>query len=97
MSGKDNNNTPGTLRDVQNPFDTMSAPTSPTDIRHPLSRVESASDQRPQESEGLSESFQSTDTIRRRPEPQSYGMQQRHPYGGYSGAAVLHNFIQFQD
>ncbi|KAH9218577.1 calcium permease [Leptodontidium sp. 2 PMI_412] len=73
MSGKDNNNTTGTLRDVQNPFDTMSAPTSPTDIRHPLSRVESASDQRPQESEGLSESFQSTDTIRRRPEPQSYG------------------------
>ncbi|KAK0127585.1 hypothetical protein ONS96_007113 [Cadophora gregata f. sp. sojae] len=65
MSGRDNN-TPGALRDIQNPFD-MSTPTSPTDIRHPLSRVESASTER------LSESFQSTDTIRRRPEPQSYG------------------------
>ncbi|KAH7413138.1 calcium permease [Cadophora sp. MPI-SDFR-AT-0126] len=71
MSGRDNS-TPGALRDIQNPFD-MSTPTSPTDIRHPLSRVESASEQANQEREGLSESFQSTDTIRRRPEPQSYG------------------------
>lgn len=48
----------------------MSTPTSPTDTRHPLARVESIS----QQNDGLSESFQSTDTVRRRPEPMSYGM-----------------------
>ena len=85
MSGRDNN-TPGALRDIQNPFD-MSTPTSPTDIRHPLSRVESVSEQAPAEREGLSESFQSTDTIRRRPEPQSYGMQ--HIYSTWDGTVEL--------
>lgn len=49
----------------------MSTPTSPTDTRHPLARVESIS----QQNDGLSESFQSTDTVRRRPEPISYGKQ----------------------
>ncbi|CAL3966981.1 unnamed protein product [Diplocarpon coronariae] len=71
MSGEDNN-TPGQFQDVHNPVD-MSTPSSPTDIRHPLARVESVSDQIPKQDEGLSESFQSTDTIRRRPEPQNYG------------------------
>jgi len=47
----------------------MSTPTSPTDTRHPLAVVESIS----QQHDGLSESFQSTDTVRRRPEPMSYG------------------------
>ncbi|CZS88538.1 probable calcium permease [Rhynchosporium agropyri] len=73
MSGRDNNNnTPGALREIQDPFD-VSAPTSPTEIRHPLARVQSISDQRSGGNDGLSESFQSTDTVRRRPEPQSYG------------------------
>ncbi|TGO16805.1 hypothetical protein BTUL_0024g00770 [Botrytis tulipae] len=40
----------------------MSTPTSPTDTRHPLSRSIS------QQNDGLAESFQSTDTIRRRPD-----------------------------
>jgi hypothetical protein len=51
----------------------MSTPSSPTDTRHPLARVESISEQTP--ADGLSQSFQSTDTMRRRPETQSYGMQ----------------------
>ncbi|KAL3427610.1 sodium/calcium exchanger protein [Phlyctema vagabunda] len=55
---------------IQIPED-MSAPASPTDSRHPLSKVESATTQ--QEDDGLSQSYQSTDTVRRRPEPQSYG------------------------
>ncbi|KAI9053919.1 hypothetical protein LZ554_002864 [Drepanopeziza brunnea f. sp. 'monogermtubi'] len=64
---------PGPLRTAQNTPD-ISTPSSPTDIRHPLSRAQSASEQLPRQDEGLSESFQSTDTIRRRPEqPQSYG------------------------
>ncbi|KAG4035585.1 hypothetical protein MFRU_001g03540 [Monilinia fructicola] len=42
----------------------MSTPTSPTDTRHPLSKYESIS----QQHDGLAESFQSTDTIRRRPD-----------------------------
>ena len=46
----------------------MSTPTSPLDARHPLSNVESAS----QRDDGAS-SYQSTDTVRRRPEQQSYG------------------------
>lgn len=54
---------------VQSPEE-MSTPTSPTDTRHPLSRYEAASTQ----DSGLSESYQSTDTVRRRPEPQSYGL-----------------------
>jgi len=50
----------------------LSVPTSPTDARHPHTRYESIT----QQDDGLSESFQSTDTIRRRPEslPISYGM-----------------------
>lgn len=39
---------------------------SPTDLRQPLGRFQSRDD------EGLSESFHSTDTVRRRPEP-NYG------------------------
>jgi Ca2+:H+ antiporter len=38
---------------------------SPSDTRHPLAQAESAV---LREAEGLSESFQSTDTVRRRPE-----------------------------
>lgn len=58
---------------VQSPVDTdMSTPTSPTDSRHPLARVESISDQVGPD-EGLSESYQSTETIRRRPDTQTYG------------------------
>jgi Ca2+:H+ antiporter len=64
-------NPPGPSKDlVQSPVN-MSTPTSPTDSRHPLSRFETITDQ----NAGLSESVQSTDTIRRRPEPlMSYGM-----------------------
>jgi Ca2+:H+ antiporter len=66
-SGQENTSRPA--RDiVQSPTD-MSTPTSPTDTRHPLARVESAT----QQTDGLSESFQSTATVRRRLEPQ-YGM-----------------------
>lgn len=50
----------------------MSNPASPTDARHPLARVESI-DQHVHRDEGLSESYQSTDTVRRRVEPQGYG------------------------
>ena len=67
-------NTSGAAKDlVQSPGD-MSSPTSPTDSRHPLARVELIDQQLSQPDEGLSEDFQSTDTVRRRPEPQSYGM-----------------------
>ncbi|KAH6670729.1 calcium permease [Halenospora varia] len=59
---------PGSTRDIPQTSE-MSTPTSPTDTRHPLAMVESAS----QQSEGLSQSFQSTDTVRRRPEGTSYG------------------------
>jgi hypothetical protein len=62
-----------TGRDDTQYFD-MVTPISPTDGRHPLARVESV-DEQAHQNEGLSESYQSTDTIRRRPEPLSYGMQ----------------------
>jgi len=52
---------------------TMSTPTSPTDTRHPLARFESSSSQ--DDAFGLSESYQSTDTVRRKPEQMSYGRQ----------------------
>ena len=61
-------NTSGPSKDVQSPVN-MSTPTSPTDTRHPLSRFETITDQ----NDGLSESAQSTDTVRRRPEQMSYG------------------------
>lgn len=48
----------------------MSAPTSPTDTRHPLSRYESITS----EDEGQASGYQASDTVRRRPEGQSYGM-----------------------
>ncbi len=71
-SGQDN--TPGAPKaQAQKPSD-MSTPTSPTDSRHPLSKVASMAEQLDSQNEGSSESFQSTDTMRRRPEPQSYGM-----------------------
>lgn len=63
-------NTPGSSKDVvQSPVN-MSTPTSPTDNRHPLSRFETVTDQ----NDGLAESQQPTDTVRRRPESMSYGM-----------------------
>jgi hypothetical protein len=65
--------TPGAARDTAQHTD-MSTPASPTDSRHPLSRVESIAQQITPQNEALSESYQSTDTVRRRPEPQSYGM-----------------------
>lgn len=55
---------------VQNPDNNMSTPTSPTDARHPLARVESISEQLERDG-GLSESYQSTETIRRRPDTHS--------------------------
>ncbi|KAN0110267.1 calcium permease [Hyaloscypha variabilis] len=64
--------TPGAARDTAQHTD-MSTPASPTDSRHPLSRVESIAQQITPQNEALSESYQSTDTVRRRPEPQSYG------------------------
>jgi hypothetical protein len=54
----------------------ISSPASPSDTRHPLSRYESIT----QESEdSLATSFQSTDTVRRRPEElqSGYGMLDR--------------------
>jgi Ca2+:H+ antiporter len=69
MSSDSENNT-GPAETQEDPAG-MSTPTSPTDTRHPLATVESISRQ----NDGLSESFQSTDTVRRRPEPMSYGMQ----------------------
>jgi hypothetical protein len=66
----DQGNTAGSSKDVgQSPIN-MSTPTSPTDSRHPLSRFETATNQ----NDGLAESHQSTDTIRRKPEPMSYGV-----------------------
>jgi len=69
---------PGAPKDTAQSNINMSTPTSPTDNRHPLARVESISEQfdRAEEAQGLglSESYQSTDTVRRRTEPQSYGM-----------------------
>ena len=64
-------NTPGPSKDIVHSPVNMSTPTSPTDNRHPLSRFETIADQ----SDGLAESVQSPDTIRRRPEQMSYGMQ----------------------
>ncbi|TAQ91533.1 hypothetical protein B7494_g154 [Chlorociboria aeruginascens] len=66
MAGRDNSS-----QDLKGPeaSGTISTPTSPTDNRHPLSRFEAITSQ----DDGLSESFQSTDTIRRRPEPITYG------------------------
>ncbi len=43
----------------------MSTSASPTDTRHPLSRFESIV---PEPADDVSTSFQSTDTVRRRPE-----------------------------
>jgi len=48
----------------------MSNPTSPTDTRHPVSRYESITQSH---TDGLSSSFQSTDTVRRRSETQQGG------------------------
>ncbi len=74
-SGQDN--TPGARKaPAQKPTD-MSTPTSPTDTRKPLLKVASIAEQLGSQNEGFPESFQSTDTIRRRPEPQSYGMAYR--------------------
>jgi Ca2+:H+ antiporter len=69
-------NTPGSDRDAAQSPGQMSTSASPTDSRHPLTRIGSIDQQvtRPPV-EGHSESFQSTDTVRRRPEPQSYGTQ----------------------
>ncbi|KAM3085475.1 hypothetical protein ACMFMG_002549 [Clarireedia jacksonii] len=53
----------------------MSTPTSPTDTKHPLSRYGSVAGQ----NDGLSESFQSTETMRRRPDNISYGTIQPTP------------------
>ncbi|PQE24795.1 sodium calcium exchanger protein [Rutstroemia sp. NJR-2017a BVV2] len=53
----------------------MSTPTSPTDTRHPLSRYESVASN----NDGLSESFQSTETMRRKPDNVSYGTIQPAP------------------
>lgn len=62
-------NSPIERRDFfEGPDHNLSMPTSPTDTRHPLARVESLSEQ-VERDEGLSESYQSTGTIRRRPEP----------------------------
>lgn len=47
-----------------------SSAVSPTDNRNPITRAESSTRR---EDDGLSESFQSTDTVRRRPEG-GYGM-----------------------
>jgi Ca2+:H+ antiporter len=47
----------------------ISNPTSPLDTRHPLANVVSASQPDP----GFPNSYQSADTVRRRPEPQTYG------------------------
>ncbi|KAF5618893.1 Ca2+:H+ antiporter [Fusarium sp. NRRL 52700] len=55
--------------------DSSSGNASPSDTRHPLAQAESAV---LREAEGLSESFQSTDTVRRRPEG----------YGSISGPAA---------
>lgn len=55
---------------VQSPDNGISTPTSPTDVRHPLARVESISEQLERD-EGLSESYQSSETIRRRPDNHS--------------------------
>ncbi|KAF8864400.1 hypothetical protein BDZ45DRAFT_669567 [Acephala macrosclerotiorum] len=74
-SGQDNQDSRSIeTRDfVHNPIDTdMSTPISPTDSRHPLARVESI-DQQVAPDEGLSESYQSTETIRRRPDTHTYG------------------------
>lgn len=57
-----------------------SATPSPTDLRTPLPRSQSATGV---EFEGLSESFQSTDTIRRRPEG----------YGKFDDPLMLHPFF----
>ncbi|TVY48144.1 Low affinity vacuolar monovalent cation/H(+) antiporter [Lachnellula occidentalis] len=72
----DSGSTTGSAREAQEARPEMSVPTSPTDTRqHPLATVESIS----QKDDGLSESFQSTDTVRRRPETTSYGTIQPQP------------------
>ncbi|KAE8449191.1 hypothetical protein EG329_008358 [Mollisiaceae sp. DMI_Dod_QoI] len=73
MSSEHENHPIDTRDFVQSPVDTdMSTPTSPTDSRHPLARVESISQQVTPD-EGLSESYQSAETIRHRPDTQTYG------------------------
>jgi len=69
----------------------MLTPISPTDSRHPLARVESI-DEQAHQNEGLSESFQSTDTVRRRPEPQSYGTWPG-PISGQDIAAHIYSIV----
>lgn len=68
-SGHDNTSGPG--EDPVQSQPNLSTPTSPTDTRHPQGRFESVA----AHDDGLSESYQSTDTVRRRPEQMSYGMQ----------------------
>lgn len=74
-SGKEGSSAPAGLRQVESQQTPggMSTPTSPTDTLHPTARYESIT--HPQ-NDGLSSSFQSTDTVRRRPEAQKagYGM-----------------------
>jgi Ca2+:H+ antiporter len=74
MSTNQEDNTGSVNEPVQSPPN-VSTPTSPTDTRHPLARFESVSTQ----NDGLSESFQSTDTMRRRPEQLSYGAHPKFP------------------
>jgi Ca2+:H+ antiporter len=59
----------GQAKDIVSSPLSMSNPPSPTDTRHPLSKPESTAEQR----DGPGGSLQSTDTVRRRPEPLSYG------------------------
>lgn len=70
MSSNQDNSAVSAKDPAQNPPH-VSTPTSATDTRHPLARFESAGSQ--DVGLGLSESFQSTDTIRHRPESLSYG------------------------
>lgn len=68
MSSRQDNS--GSGKDLEGNASNTSTPTSPTDTRHPLGIFTSSTSH----NEGLSESYQSTDTVRRRPEALSYGM-----------------------
>jgi Ca2+:H+ antiporter len=68
-SGQDNPSGPG--QDSGQESSNISTPTSPTDTRHVLGRFGSSASSQNDEYPG---SYQSTDTVRRRPEALSYGI-----------------------
>jgi hypothetical protein len=79
MSSTNESPSQGTDTALHSGEEALSAPASPTDTRHPLSRYETVVEEDEEATSG-------TDTIRRRPEPNSYGK-----FANYKPRFYLHH------